>query len=399
MAMLGLWGSVGRRRAWCRGSCVLGAVVLALGAGCSPDPAEPTTVVLKFDRGVRFAAVLADGTVFAADTRNLYVIPAKAGPSVTASPTVPAVPAALGGADGLPYVAGLARDLHGTVWVTAEWAGQSGQRTTAGVSGTDAGLVHRADGAVDRLTAEGEAAVPALLPHRSHRSINQVAALDAVSMLVATSQGGLSANGDMSDVIVWRVDPGGAAAAAGRVTPIHTQKPGAGPRHVGVLRRPAQDLTEDTWVPATSVDLQQVEVMLPLDPQRTLLVTQGQAPKDEADVGRVTRPLFVFVLDGDRLSRIEAPDVAVDVERPLLSPLAGGRALLVSGWVEADGKVSPINRTWSVVDPAAGTVRQIGQDCGIAVGDGSDSYLAISPLDSTEDYRSRRLNLISEGTS
>jgi hypothetical protein len=374
--MLELWGFVDRRRAWRGGSCVLGAVVLALGAGCSADPAEPTPVVLEYLGGVRFAAVSTDGTVYAADVLALYTIPAKPEPNITVSPTVPA---AIRAVDDTPHVRGLARDLGGTVWMTAEQTGQSGQTVTTTVSGRDAGLVHQATGSVNRLASLREAAVPALPPHRVARPISSVAVPDAGSMLVATSQFGLSDNGDVADAIVWRVDAQGATAAAGRVTPTKIQRPGAGPRYLGLLRRPAQDLPAGESVPATSVDLQQVDAMLPLAPRRTLLVTRGQKPKDETDVGRAPERLFLFLLDGDRLSRIEAPNLADDVDLPLLSPLAGGRALLVSGWVEANGEVSSGRRTWSVVDPAARTVHRFGQDPGIAVGDGSRSYTAVSP--------------------
>jgi hypothetical protein len=390
MAMLGLWGSVGRRRAWRRGSCVLGAVVLALGAGCSADPAEPTTVVLKDIEGARFAAVSADGVVYVADRGSLYAIPPKPEPNATVSSSLPV---AIGATEDTPYVVGLTRDLRGTVWMTAEQTGQYDGTTTAAVSGRSAGLVHRADSSVDRLTALRKAAVPALPPHRAGRPISAVAVQDADSMLVSTSQGGLSDNGDDCDVIVWRVDARGAVAAAGRVTPIRAQKSSTGPRYLGLLRRPAQSLTEGESAPATSVDLQQVEVMLPLDRQRTLLVTQGQAPKGETDVGRSPRPLFVFVLDGDRLTRIEAPSLVLDVTPPLLSLLSGGRALLVSRWVEADRKSSAINRSWSIVDPTMRTVRWIGQNRGIAIGDGSGSYVAVSPsrFDQDESNLIRRL--------
>jgi hypothetical protein len=388
--MVGLHGSGGRRLMTgrrVRGLSLRAVLVLGLvvGAGCSADPAEPVPVVLKYAEGVRFAAA-AGGAVYAADSRGLYVIPARPEPGVTVSPTVPEE---LGGSGGRPYVLGLARDLSGAVWMTAQ---ASGETNTVSVS-AGGPTVHQADSRVAGLTGEGRSAVPALPPYRGSRSISAVAVPDAGSMLVATSQTGLSDNGDEGDVILWRVTTQGATAVAGRVTPVRNQRPSAGPRHLGLLRRPAQDLTEGESVPATSVDLQQIEAMLPLGPRRTLLVTQGQAPKDETGAGRGPKRLFLFVLDGDRLSRIEAPAVALDVDRPVLSPLAGGRVLMVSGWVEGSGQPASTDRTWSVLDLVAGTVRRIGQDRGIGVGDGSDSYTAISPTRSAARYTSlvRRL--------
>ncbi|MGL5857609.1 MAG: hypothetical protein ACRC35_04245 [Angustibacter sp.] len=346
---------------WPRVTCCLVALMLA---GCTADDAGGGPS--RFDGGGATSfAVAGDGTLYAAGPARVVAVPDVRGQVRTSTPSPTGSPAAN------TRVLGVNRDTAGRVWtVLAGNSSLSAQQVANRAT-------HLANPALAALTADGDPRPPLTEP-RVSRSVSAVAVQDDQTVLVATEQQGLAADGAAADVLLWRVTADGAVPIAGRLSPVRRERAGGSVRWRATLARPAQDLDAGVPVPANTVDMQRVQAVQPLSSTRAVLVTRGMPASRDADAAEQDRARdeqFVFLLDGGSLTRISAPDVRQSGLDPVLSPLSEDRALLTTGWV---GENPPyVNLAWVVVDPATKAARRVGSGPGAAVGDGSGTYLEL----------------------